>query len=64
MNTPAHLPAPGQAEPSVELPPTENPTSVRIIVNGRTVLHRHFLQQAMDAMVRRALAEEALAGPH
>lgn len=36
-------------------------TGLKIVVNGRTVVHRHFLQQAMDAMVRRALDEESLA---
>lgn len=38
------------------------PAGVKIVVNGRTVVHRHFLQEAMDAMVRRALVEEPLAG--
>lgn len=38
-------------------------TGLKIVVNGRTVVHRHFLQQAMDAMVRRAVAEESLASP-
>lgn len=45
-------------------PPAAAPTGVKIVVNGRTVVHRHFLQQAMDAMVRRALAEEPLVCPH
>jgi hypothetical protein len=44
--------------------PATAPTGVKIVVNGRTVVHRHFLQQAMDAMVRRAVAEEPLASPH
>lgn len=45
--------------------PSEHPamTALKIVVNGRTVVHRHFLQQAMDAMVRRAVAEESLASP-
>lgn len=34
-------------------------TGLKIVVNGRTVVHRHFLQQAIDAMVRRAVAEES-----
>ena len=34
------------------------PAGLKIVVNGRTVVQRHFLQQAMDAMVRRALADE------
>jgi hypothetical protein len=46
------------------VPPPAAPTGVKIVVNGRTVVHRHFLQQTMDAMVRRALAEEPLVCPH
>lgn len=49
-------------EPSAA--PSAAPTGVKIVVNGRTVVHRHFLQQAMDAMVRRAVAEEPLVSPH
>lgn len=44
--------------------PAAAPTGVKIVVNGRTVVHRHFLQEAMDAMVRRALAEDTLVSPH
>ena len=47
-----------------EAPATATPTGVKIVVNGRTVVHRHFLQDAMDAMVRRAVAEEAVAAPN
>lgn len=38
------------------------PASLKIVVNGRTVVQRHFLQQTMDAMVRRALADEPVLG--
>lgn len=56
-----HDPERSPADPLAEPARPEAPTGVRVVVNGRTVLHRHFLQQAMDAMVRRALAEEELA---
>lgn len=57
------------ASPDGALPEPTRPadpaamTGLKIVVNGRTVVHRHFLQQAMDAMVRRAVAEESLASP-
>lgn len=53
--TPALPPAGPQAAPAT-------PASLKIVVNGRTVVQRHFLQQTMDAMVRRALADEPALG--
>lgn len=59
------LPSAAPAAGSADTPAAEHGamTGLKIVVNGRTVVHRHFLQQAMDAMVRRALAEESLASP-
>lgn len=55
--TPALPPVGPQAAPAT-------PASLKIVVNGRTVVQRHFLQQTMDAMVRRALADEPVIGPN
>ena len=57
MNTP-QLPDAGHAHPAAPIPLPTTPASLKIVVNGRTVVQRHFLQQTMDAMVRRALADE------
>lgn len=57
-----------QAPETPTLPPVgpqiapATPASLKIVVNGRTVVQRHFLQQTMDAMVRRALADEPVVG--
>lgn len=51
---------------SAPLPPATHaasPTGLKIVVNGRTVVQRHFLQDAMDAMVRRALSDEPTPTP-
>lgn len=64
MNTP-HLPepvSPPPAEFSAAAVTSATPGSLKIVVNGRTVVQRHFLQQTMDAMVRRALADEPVLG--
>ncbi len=52
----------GFAIPAAAVPVPATPASLKIVVNGRTVVQRHFLQQTMDAMVRRALADEPVPG--
>jgi len=36
-------------------------TGIRIVINGRVVVHRDFLQETVSSMVRRAIAEDASA---
>lgn len=61
----SHLaPHPGDEAPRQHAEPVPAPTGLKISVNGRTVVQRHFLQQAMDAMVRRALADQPAHDSH
>lgn len=62
MNFP-QPPDAGPTHPAAPIPVPATPASLKIVVNGRTVVQRHFLQQTMDAMVRRALADEPALHP-